>query len=180
LSRCSDVPLPAPSFIACSSFLCPHEAESCAQVEGATRGLACFVRAALLKARHELMATRKPSSADGTSGSGDAAATAVGSAVDGCGGSVACASADKTTSKWMSDAEAWAAVRASGVPVLIVHGANDRIVPLSNSRSLLRSMPGARLLEFEDCGHCPQEETPERLADAIATFATSAGVLPRS
>lgn len=83
-----------------------------------------------------------------------------------------------------SDAEVIAALRASGVPVLIIHGASDRVVPPSNSRRLLARLGGAlgesgrvRLVELADCGHCPQEEMPERVAAVVSEFAAENGVL---
>lgn len=53
------------------------------------------------------------------------------------------------------------------VPVLIVHGVQDRVVPITNSRAL-RTALGARctLVELDGCGHVPHEECPERFLEA--------------
>ena len=75
-------------------------------------------------------------------------------------GDVAGRRADGAAPQWLSDAEAWAALRESGLPVLILHGAQDRIVPPGNSRRLLDTMPNAKLIELDDCGHCPQVDAP--------------------
>eukprot|EP00166_Cyanidium_caldarium_P004688 ctg_510.g306 len=62
-----------------------------------------------------------------------------------------------------------AALRQSGVPVLIVHGDQDRLVPLSNSERLAR-MLGCRLAVIRDCGHVPHEERPEEFMQAVLPF----------
>jgi len=118
-----------------------------AQVRGVDRGLSCFVRAAMFKMRKEMIPPRwmnsrtpKPSKKK------------------------------EASLPWMSDAEAWAVLRARKVPVIIIHGVQDLIVPVSNSRRLLRTLPTARLVEFQGCGHCPQEEMPEELAKVISGF----------
>lgn len=46
---------------------------------------------------------------------------------------------------------------ASGIPVLIIHGENDALVPLSNSRRLAQALPNCRLEVIPQCGHSPQE-----------------------
>jgi 2-hydroxymuconate-semialdehyde hydrolase/2-hydroxy-6-oxo-octa-2,4-dienoate hydrolase len=54
------------------------------------------------------------------------------------------------------DASALAAVRA---PVLLVHGRDDRIVPLlDGALPLLEALPDARLHVFGRCGHVPAVE----------------------
>jgi pimeloyl-ACP methyl ester carboxylesterase len=70
-----------------------------------------------------------------------------------------------------------AAVAAHGTRVLIVHGADDALVPPGNSRRLARLLPGAQLLELPSCGHCPHEELPEEFARAVAAF-VAAGAAP--
>lgn len=51
------------------------------------------------------------------------------------------------------------------VPVLVITGAEDAIVPSEQSRRLAEALPRARLVEVPDCGHVPQEEcAPETLA----------------
>jgi pimeloyl-ACP methyl ester carboxylesterase len=55
------------------------------------------------------------------------------------------------------------------VPTLVVHGADDRIIPVQNGRALVREIPGARLLELEGTGHLYPSEAPH-VDEAIATF----------
>ena len=80
-----------------------------------------------------------------------------------------------------SDAEVIDALGVSGLPVLIVHGADDRLVPLSNSRALVERLRSCgcdvQLVVLPDCGHCPQEEYPQLVSDAIAKFASANGLL---
>lgn len=47
-------------------------------------------------------------------------------------------------------------VEQHGIRVLIIHGQEDILVPVANSRRMARTLPGARLVEFERCGHMPQ------------------------
>jgi pimeloyl-ACP methyl ester carboxylesterase len=46
-----------------------------------------------------------------------------------------------------------AAVGRIGAPTLVVHGAEDRLVPPSNGRALAEAIPGARLRILEGAGH---------------------------
>lgn len=45
-----------------------------------------------------------------------------------------------------------AQLQRSTAPVLILHGRQDGIIPVSHARELAQALPGARLMEF-DCGH---------------------------
>ncbi|MBI4978677.1 MAG: alpha/beta hydrolase [Spirochaetes bacterium] len=56
------------------------------------------------------------------------------------------------------------------LPVLVVSGDDDRLVPMSNSIRLARDIPGARLVIISNCGHVPQEEQPERFLSAVIPF----------
>jgi len=38
-------------------------------------------------------------------------------------------------------------------PALVIHGTEDRIIPVSNGKRLARSIPGARIVLFEGAGH---------------------------
>jgi pimeloyl-ACP methyl ester carboxylesterase len=55
-------------------------------------------------------------------------------------------------------------------PVLIVWGDRDRMVYASGAERVLEQVPGARLELLEGCGHCPQVEVPDRLAELIEEF----------
>jgi pimeloyl-ACP methyl ester carboxylesterase len=56
------------------------------------------------------------------------------------------------------------------VPVLLVHGDQDATIPLSHSRAAAEALPRARLEVIEQCGHCPQRETPSQFAHVIERF----------
>jgi pimeloyl-ACP methyl ester carboxylesterase len=57
---------------------------------------------------------------------------------------------------------------------LIADGIVDRIDPLSNSRTLLRLISGARLVLFPDAGHAFLFQDPTTVAFAIKSFLTGA------
>ena len=54
-------------------------------------------------------------------------------------------------------------------PTLVVHGSQDRVIPVENGRMLAARIPGAQLLELEDTGHLYPTEAPE-VDRAIAKF----------
>ncbi len=56
------------------------------------------------------------------------------------------------------------------MPVLVVTGDNDRIVPTSQSIRLAQEIPGADLEVFPACGHVPQEECPQAFLAAVNRF----------
>jgi pimeloyl-ACP methyl ester carboxylesterase len=57
------------------------------------------------------------------------------------------------------------------VPSLVVHGADDPLVPLENGRRTAAAIPGARLLVIERMGHNLPAHAWEPIADAIAAVA---------
>ena len=63
-------------------------------------------------------------------------------------------------------------LRAYRGPLLVIHGRQDEVVPISHGRELAAHVPGARLHEL-DCGHndCPRQW------ETIAPFLRDAGVL---
>ena len=60
--------------------------------------------------------------------------------------------------------------RTQKLPILIVHGAQDRVVPPSNSARLAEALPGCTLSVWPDTGHLPHEEHPERFVNEISQF----------
>jgi len=65
-----------------------------------------------------------------------------------------------------------AAVRA---PTLVVQGALDRLVPLAASRATVARRPGWSLAVFEDVGHVPQLETPQRFVETVSRWLDAPG-----
>ncbi len=55
-------------------------------------------------------------------------------------------------------------------PTLIVWGRRDRVVPVESAYAYRERIPGARLEIFEDTGHLPQLEQPERFNRLIEEF----------
>ena len=59
---------------------------------------------------------------------------------------------------------------ASKVPTLIVWGARDSLIPVDHGLAAHAAIPGSRLEIFEDAGHFPHCEAPERFMDALVRF----------
>jgi pimeloyl-ACP methyl ester carboxylesterase len=55
-------------------------------------------------------------------------------------------------------------------PMLLVWGDSDRMVFPTGAERVLRQVPGARIEMIPRCGHCPQIEAPERLAEILHAF----------
>jgi len=56
------------------------------------------------------------------------------------------------------------------MPVLVVTGDDDRIVPTGQSVSLAEELPQADLVVIPNCGHVPQEECPDPFLRALEDF----------
>jgi pimeloyl-ACP methyl ester carboxylesterase len=56
------------------------------------------------------------------------------------------------------------------VPVLVITGDDDRIVPTEESVRLAGELPDARLVVIPECGHVPQEECPGAFLQAVEEF----------
>jgi pimeloyl-ACP methyl ester carboxylesterase len=55
-------------------------------------------------------------------------------------------------------------------PTLVIWGDRDRIVPPSSADEFVRLIPNARKVIFEDCGHVPMIEQPERFNRLVEDF----------
>ena len=55
-------------------------------------------------------------------------------------------------------------------PALFVFGQNDWLVPHAFMRHVEAALPSARCVLFDDCGHVPQFEYPERTAEISRAF----------
>ncbi len=55
-------------------------------------------------------------------------------------------------------------------PVLLVWGERDRMVASSGAERVVAGIPGTAVELFERCGHCPQLEEPDRLAELLEGF----------
>jgi pimeloyl-ACP methyl ester carboxylesterase len=56
------------------------------------------------------------------------------------------------------------------VPVLLLWGRQDRVVPVALGHRLCAALPHAELRVLEGCGHVPHEEEPAATLDAIERF----------
>jgi pimeloyl-ACP methyl ester carboxylesterase len=59
---------------------------------------------------------------------------------------------------------------AEGVPVLIIWGRADHMIPVSHGEHAHRAIPGGRLEIFDEAGHMPQIETPARFVAVLERF----------
>ena len=64
-------------------------------------------------------------------------------------------------------AEARAALSSATVPVLLLHGRQDRVIPCAHSEDAQCLAPGNRLQLIDGCGHTPQLERPAIFNDAL-------------
>jgi pimeloyl-ACP methyl ester carboxylesterase len=58
-------------------------------------------------------------------------------------------------------------------PTLVIHGAEDRIVPVANARLLARGIRGAALDVVRDAGHLLLDDAPARVGTSMARFLAS-------
>jgi pimeloyl-ACP methyl ester carboxylesterase len=63
-------------------------------------------------------------------------------------------------------------------PVLVVWGERDRMVSTTGAARIAEAIPDARVELIPRCGHCPQIEEPNRLAELIAEFPEVAEARP--
>ncbi|CAL9445625.1 alpha/beta fold hydrolase [Streptomyces sp. enrichment culture] len=66
-------------------------------------------------------------------------------------------------------------VGSLGVPTLLVHGARSGVYPPEVGTWLAKAVPGSRLEVFEDSGHLPFLEEPDRFCAAVRGFLAPAG-----
>lgn len=71
------------------------------------------------------------------------------------------------TPRQPADAKALAALP---MPVLILWGAEDKLIPVSAGRWFARTIPGSRLIVYPGIGHIPMEEAPDRSAADVGAF----------
>ena len=56
------------------------------------------------------------------------------------------------------------------LPLLILHGARDGMIPVSRARALAAALPHARLIIFPTAYHCPMDTDPPAFAQALREF----------
>ncbi len=68
---------------------------------------------------------------------------------------------------WMKDTSALRKIRELKIPVLILSGGSDYIIPYQNSNVLKKEIPHAKLVRWQDGGHAMTFQHPEQIADVI-------------
>lgn len=79
---------------------------------------------------------------------------------------------------WLRDEIRWNSVKTNlldelhdlEIPVLLIHGERDRIVPVEAARRAQRLLKDARLCVIPNCGHWAPRERPEEVHRAILEF----------
>jgi len=64
-------------------------------------------------------------------------------------------------------------LKALRLPVLVITGDDDRIIPTEMSVQLGKDIPGAQTVIIPNAGHLPHEETPQEFLQAVETFLKS-------
>lgn len=60
------------------------------------------------------------------------------------------------------------------LPTLVIHGSEDKVLPVPNGHQVASLIPGSRLEIYEGCGHLFWWEQPERSAELIREHALAA------
>tara|TARA_R110002073_G_scaffold35016_1_gene102991 strand:- start:13516 stop:14517 length:1002 start_codon:yes stop_codon:yes gene_type:complete len=55
-------------------------------------------------------------------------------------------------------------------PTVILHGEQDRMIPIDHSRQMSAAIPNARLVTYDDLGHVPHQEDPARTLADVQEF----------
>ncbi|HRQ39458.1 MAG TPA: alpha/beta fold hydrolase [Chloroflexota bacterium] len=61
------------------------------------------------------------------------------------------------------------------VPVLVIHGADDQLIPVSEAEAMAAAVPDGRLVIIPGAGHMPNLEQPDAFTDAVIDFLESLG-----
>jgi pimeloyl-ACP methyl ester carboxylesterase len=59
------------------------------------------------------------------------------------------------------------------IPVQVIWGEDDLIIPLSHARIAHAAIPGSRLEIFENSGHLPHHDHPDRFVEVVERFVAS-------
>jgi pimeloyl-ACP methyl ester carboxylesterase len=61
-------------------------------------------------------------------------------------------------------------IRALKMPVLVLWGGRDRLIPPATARLFQSDLPTAKVVVFDTLGHVPQEEDPAATMAAVRPF----------
>jgi pimeloyl-ACP methyl ester carboxylesterase len=74
-----------------------------------------------------------------------------------------------------------AMMRSITAPTMLIHGTHDQLVPIAAARLAAQVCPSWRLEVFEDIGHTPQLEAPQRFVETVRDFcATGTGAASKA
>ncbi len=80
---------------------------------------------------------------------------------------------EATMERWSQGWTRFSAARLAplkGMPVLIVWGNEDRLIPVAAANWFKEALPQAEVRVYPNIGHIPQEEAPDRSAADVDTF----------
>jgi pimeloyl-ACP methyl ester carboxylesterase len=75
-----------------------------------------------------------------------------------------------TRGKTAREPEKWAEIGGLNMPVLLLWGEQDKVIPVSHAKAFEEAIPGSKLIIYRDAGHLPMEETPDQVARDIGTW----------
>lgn len=78
--------------------------------------------------------------------------------------------ASVTRGKTARELEKWAEIGGLNMPVLLLWGEQDKVIPVSHAKAFEEAIPGSKLIIYKDAGHLPMEETPDQVARDIGTW----------
>ena len=64
-------------------------------------------------------------------------------------------------------------LKAIDCPLLLVWGERDKMVYTAGAERVLRTVDYSDIEVIPNCGHCPQVEVPDRLAELLEAFPES-------
>ena len=67
---------------------------------------------------------------------------------------------------------------SSGLPILLIWGDQDRVIPVAHGYATHAAVPGSRLEVLPGVGHFPNLEAPEAFDEAVRAFARRSGSQP--
>ena len=71
---------------------------------------------------------------------------------------------------WLRDVDLRPLASQIKAPTLLMHGANDPLMPLAAAEALAALIPGAELAVFAECAHAPFLSQPEAFNARLSTF----------
>ena len=71
---------------------------------------------------------------------------------------------------WLRDVDLRPELAKITAPTLLIHGANDPLMPLGAAEALAAAIPNARLVPFADCAHAAFVSRPEDFLAAARAF----------